>query len=166
MSSSPLTIARNTLLAIVGTALLVTGCAAGEPDPSTATSEAAVNAREECYPNTCDRGLKDDGPCSCPAIEEGCRLQFGAGYESSCPALRSWASACVARPTLIADPTARAAANLCYPNVCGAIGEGKDGGLCDCSTVSKACATVYGETYADTCPAFRGFAASCVSPSP
>jgi hypothetical protein len=142
---------------------LLVGCS-GESDASTATSEAAVTAREECYPNTCSRGLKDDGPCSCPAIEEGCRMQFGAGYESTCPALRSWASTCVAHPNPIADTTARADANLCYPNVCGAgVGEWKQGGLCDCQTVSSGCATVYGENYVDTCPAFHGFAAACVS---
>lgn len=112
-----------------------------------------------CYPTICGRGLREFGPCACPEIETACRAQYGAGYERTCPALRTWAASCLDANGDASTPTL--AELRCYPQSCTELRE--DGGMCSCRAVMSACLVAHGEDLAQ-CPALKGWARACLAP--
>lgn len=82
----------------ISVAAMLTACAAETPrsvPSSEATSAALATSGSECYPNPCQRGVRDEGICSCSSIEPACATVYGEAYETTCPALLTWAAACI-----------------------------------------------------------------------
>ena len=133
---------------------------ASEPDASAPVRVRTVYPETNaCYPSMCGRGLREFGPCSCPDIESACRTQYGNGYAAVCPALQTWARACIDGPNPDAGATPIDALR-CYPQACTELRE--DGGICSCRAVMSACLVAFGGN--ESCPALKGWARACLAP--